>query len=275
MKREGGKDLVKVQAPTGLPAYLMDHIQDDTSLEAMQEYRILPRLKIIQSMASQELLQKFDPGCIIFQPGAAVVSMVNKKTSASDKPFKFVPLFFFVEFCKWADREDKKSSSIMDRTFDPASDLASRARDKNLRFEKYGDGNLFQARYVEHLNFPGFVYSTDHQLRGECCVLGFCRGEFGTGRNFISAVSMRKAPLWSQVFEMNAGFRDRGAKKWWGIDYKIPEDGPLIDEKDVAFFKQTHQELKDLYAKKKLGVDRSEQDEDSGEDAETLKESKF
>ncbi len=273
---EPNRDIVPVKAPEGVPSYLAEFSgEQDTSLNDMQAYRILPRLKVIQGTAKQELLKQYDPGTIILSPANVKVADVDKKEQCSSDPFLFVPLFFFVEFCKWADLKDKSSNSIVDRTFDPGSDIAAKSRDKNQRTEEYGEKKQFKYRYVEHLNFAGFIYAkndgSEHPLKGEACCLHFERGEFGKGTSFITAASMRRGlPLWSQVWELTAGFRPKSDdKKWWGIDFSIPLDEKLrvIKPDEVAFFKATHEELKSLHAKKKLVVDASGGDDDADEAA--------
>ncbi len=264
--REPGRDLVKTE---GVPNYLEAYVEDDTSLDAMKEYRVLQRLKVVQNTSRSDLTDKFNFGDIIMSPGNILVGAVNQKAKVTEDPVPFVPVFFFVEFCKWSDLEDTEASTILGRTFDPANEIARRARDPKTRFEKYEDGK-YVARYVEHLNFAGFIYQP-HKLAGEACVQTFSRGEFSRGRNFISGVTMRKVPLWAQIWLFTVGFREQSAsRKWWGIDYSPPEDRSTIEEGEVEFFKAAHEEMKDLYEKQRLIVDhedsKSEEDPDRESD---------
>lgn len=241
----------------------------DASLEAMKEYRILPRLKVIQAMSAQDLKNDFGEGSVILSPGNA---LLFDNEGAVD----FVAVFFFTEFLKIADRDDTNSPMILARSFDKAGELAMKARHKDKRFEPYGEKEEFTARYAEVLNFPGFIVSEDHEQRGTPMVLGFSRGEFSKGRQFINAITLRKVggksvPVWAQRWTISSGFRERGAKKWWGIDFQNPElpENLYIKQDEAEFFKAQASEMKDLFEKSRLSVDMSDtSDERSTPDAD-------
>lgn len=260
-----------IQKVSGVdPSYLAHYVEDDHSLEGMEEYRILPRLKIIQSMTDSGLKEAFGEGSVIIRPGDTLV------WDKDMPPFSLVPQFFWVEFCKWADRRDVESNPVVEKTQDPTSIVAKKARDPEAREEPYeGEGNKKKPkcyRYVEHLNFACVVYG-DHPLSGTPVTISFNRGEFGQGRNFISAVRMRRTtieteegnqsiqvPLWAQVWDFSVGFRDRGEKKWYGFDF-TPADPPLVSPEDAAEMREAHEALRELNEKQKLGVDYVDEDE--------------
>lgn len=238
----------------GAPNWLTDYQQEDDSINDMTEYRVLSRLKIVQSMSAEELKDNFGEGSIIIAPGNVLVA--KKK-----EPVLFVPVFFFTEFCLWGDRDDPSGPTIRDRSFDKGGDLAARARDPERREEEYEGG--FIGRYVEHLNFCGFLVG-GHEQTGTPLVLGFSRGEFGTGRTFINSITLRKvggktAPLWSQVWQLQTGFREQGSKKWWGIDASQPDEGvsPFIEQDQIEFFLGEHTSCKEDFEKSRIVVDLS------------------
>lgn len=261
-RNDDPKELVKVG---GAPDWLTEYTGDaDNSIDDLAEYRILSRLKVVQSMSAEELKEEFGEGTIIIAPGNVLVARKRE-------PVLFVPVFFFTEFCFWGDRKDKVGPTIRDRSFDKAGDIARRARDPEKREEEYEGG--FVGRYVEHLNFAGFIYTEDHAQKGTPCVLSFSRGEFGTGRNFINAVTLRKvggqtAPLWSQVWSLQTNFRDQGDKKWWGIDVYNPPEGvsPFIRKEEVEFFRQEHFSCKEDFERSKLLVDHGDDPSAEGDD---------
>lgn len=275
-KRTPNRDIQKVSGAPGVPDYLQEFVQDDNSMDAMAGYRVVPRLKIIQPTAKQELKQKFNEGDTIISPGQALVAaMTNKKESLGDV-FKFVPVLFFTEFCKWSDLKDTASPTIVARTGDESHEIAKKSRDAEAREEVYGDKKQFTYRYVEHLNFVGTIYG-EHDLKMQMCVLGFARGEFSNGRGFISGLMMRKIPLWSKVIELRTGFRDKGPdRKWWGFNANIT--GETITQDEVPVFKELHDNLAKEHAERRVVVDHSEGDE-TPDDAETkaskAKESRF
>lgn len=255
-KRESGKDQTAIVAPSNIPSYLAELAQDDTSMDALQKYRVLPRFKVVQSTAKQELLAVFAPGDVILQPGQVQVAKANPKEMKSSE-FMFVPLCFYTEFCKWSDLKDQQSPRILERSFDPTSEVAKKSQDAKLRQEKYGQG--FIARYCEHLNYPGVIIG-DHPLNGTAAAISFSRGEYTTGLNFANSLMLRKLPLWAQVMSIRTGFRNPTPdKKWWGMDLSYSR---VATEEEAPNFKSLHLELKELIDKKLLVVDHAEGDDD-------------
>lgn len=257
------QEVVKVEAPSWLPA---KSAEPDSSLETMQEYRILPRIKVIQATSHQDLIDDFGIGTAILSPGNAQLADKNEQ-------FLFVPVFFFVEFCLWSDLKDKSTPSILERTYDKTSELARRSKDKKLREQIYEGGTAekpFKRRYVEHLNFAGFVYG-EHPLEGTGVVAGFSRGEYYTGTGFINSIQMRRiggiqVPLWAQVWKFGAAYRNPSDdQKWWGLDVKNPEV-PYITDEEGEFYKAQHEELKALHAAQALYVNR----EDEGQEGDSV-----
>jgi len=261
-------------------SFLAGFVEQDTSMDGMEEYRILPRFKVIQPTSDQTLKKTFGEGTAIIRPGDAVI------WKDTDPPFKFVPQFFWVEFCKWADLRDKENRMIMETTYDPLSDIAKKAKDYEARHEVYPgmeskpDKDQFKFRYVEHLRFCGIIYG-DHEFAETQVVLSFERGEFNQGKNFISAIKMRKQkivvdevetsapiPLWAQIWQFSVGFREPDAnRKWYGFDFTSANPS-VINAGDADKFFEIHKALKDLHEKNRLRVD----DDDAG-DAE-VKDSK-
>lgn len=240
--------------------YLAEVLGDEaveTGMEEMQEYRIVPRVKIVQAMSANDLKKATGEGYVILSPSNDVIA-------ADDESFKFTPIKPFTEFCKWSDRKDPSSPMIMQRTYDKASEVAACARDPERREEVYGEKGEFKARYVEHICFVGIIYDHEHPLHGTPMILSFEKGEFGTGRRFVSSMAMRKMkgkqiPTWLQVWEFTPGFRDQGDKKWFGLDF-APAEIPVVAQEDLAFMKALFQELNQDIKDDRLRVDRTEED---------------
>lgn len=253
------KELVKVDAPS----YLAEHVEKDRSMEGMGQFRILPRLVIVQGQSGSELKDMFGEGSVLLQPGKVGVTRRDEK-------FKFVPLIFFPEYMLWSDFRDKNSPTIRERSYDQASEIAKKSKAKETRRVEYPGAPAgekpFTMRYVEHLQFAGLLLKDGHELHETPCVLGFSRGEFITGQNFIGAIMRRKvtvpgsglrpAPLWSQVWELGVGRRNKNAYNWLGFDATVPPgaDG-WIPEDQVAKFKALHQELEELHRKRLVQTD--------------------
>lgn len=271
---EQSKGIQQVGTAQGA-SFLQQYVEEDKSLAGLGEHMVVPRLKIIQGQSDPEMKKRFGEGSVIVRPGDALVAKDNK--------FLFVPQLFFVEYCLWSDRRDTQAPSILQRSYDPASDIAKRAADKDRRFEVYEghegkpERERWMRRYVQHFCFPGVIYG-DHSLAGTPVVLSFERGEFGQGRSFIGACNMRreddgnggkiKVPLWAQVWALNSALRSNDQGNWYGFDY---EGAGVISPDEAPAFKQAHLELSEQHAANRLRVDHGD-DQDSGEAAEVVPE---
>lgn len=246
------------------PNYLQKYVTEDTSLDNLKEHRVVPRLKIIQATSDTELKKTFGEGTVIVRPGDAMIC----KYEAEPGFFHFVPLFFFVEFAKWADLRATSGPMILDRSHDPTSQLAIKAKDFTKRNEMYdghdklpeNERNYY--RYVEHLRFIGMIYG-DHPLVGTPVTLSFERGEWGQGKNFISAVTLRRQtvdgapsaiPLWAQVWKLMPKFREPDAsRKWYGFGFE-PAEQAIIAEDEADAMLALHNEFKSLFEQQRLMV---------------------
>lgn len=258
------------------PNYLAQYIEQDDSLDSLKEYRTVPRFKIIQATTDSELKNNFGEGTVIVRPGDSMICKYNDEP----KSFLFVPLFFFPEWAKWRDLKGS-GPMILDRTHDPASEIARRSKDADTRKECYpgheamAEKDRLYYAYVEHLRFVGVIYG-DHPLVGTPVTLSFERGEWGQGKNFISAVSMRRKsidgkpcpiPLWAQVWELGIVHHAPDAtRKWYGFTFKAAEPS-IISEEEAPAMQNLHLEFKELFKKQRLMVideeDSPQQDEGS------------
>ena len=270
-RMDASKSILKVQ---GVEAnYLAKYAEADTSLDMLSKYVVVPRIKLIQGMTAENLKTAFGEGSAIVRPGDAMVV-------ARDQPFQFVPLSFHSEACKWADRKDKEQSAILERTTDQSSPLFAKASNPATRFEPYEEDAKKPAdkqrkyRYVEHLCFTGIIYG-DNPLTGQQVALTFARGEYGQGRNWITAMKLRKLvvdgerrpmPLWSQVWTLVPKLREKGDKKWWGFDFSPSEPGAILEEEVPNFFEQHKDVLKNLAANRILVAHEDEDDPAPGDD---------
>lgn len=262
-RTEKNTDITRIEATS---AALGAFVDDDASLSGLAEYTTLPRLKIIQAMSDEALKDMFGEGGVVIRPGDALVA-------EKAKGFEFVPLAFYAEFAKWSDRRDKESDMIVQRSYDPTSEIAKRAKDKDARFEIYEghegkkEADQYKYRYIHHLNFPGFIYG-DHPLAGTQVVLTFSKGEYGTGSRLINAMQLRRmdvegeskrVPLWAQVWEFTSALRVRGENKWHGLDYQ-PAENPMILTEQIEQFREAHLSLTEMIEQKRLVTDHGEED---------------
>ncbi len=266
MSRTDKKDIQKVPGTMAGASALSRFAESDNSMSLIKQYRVVPRLKYIQGLSDPNLKKQFGEGAVIVRPGDALVA------KDADHPFLFVPQFFFSEFCKWSDRRDKEQPSIVERSYDPTSNLAKLCGDKNKRDLIYSGHESRTAKeqwhykHVQHFCFPGLIYG-DHPLAGESVVLSFERGEWITGRQFIGAVGMRRheghrVPLWAQVWKMTPALRKNDQGSWYALDYSAPEQ-PVILESEMDSYFASHQELAHLHEENRLRVDFTDDKEGS------------
>lgn len=264
------------------PNFLDAYTEEDTSLDALKEHRTVPRFKIIQPTTEEELKNTFGTGSAIVRPGDTMVCKHsgNQNIEALES-FDFVPLFFFVEWAKWRDLKGT-GDMILDKSFDPSSDVAVRSKDKDTRKEAYpgqeamaeNDPNRMYFQYVEHLRFIGAIYG-EHPLAGTPVTLSFERGEWGQGKNFISAVSLRRRqttdsetgekvakpiPLWSQVWRMKTVYHNPDAlRKWYGFAFEAAPESIIKPQEAAAMF-GLHKEFKELFEASRLSVQDDQQE---------------
>lgn len=270
-------DLSKIEGV--VPNYLAKYAVNDHSMDAMDEYRTLPRHKMIQSTSAQKLIDEFGIGTIILQPGNVVVWKVG------DDPFLFVPILFFVEWLKWADLKD--DNSVLGRTMDPTHEYAKKAKDPELRNEVYdgheekSENEQWHYRFVQTFRFVGVIFDIQHPLHLIPLTLSFDRGEFYTGQNLINAIKMRKmlietgenddeenpimdripVPLFAQQWKVSASRREKGSdKKWWGLDVVQMEE--LVPPEAIEGMEALHKDYKKANDSERLIVDEGKQDDD-------------
>lgn len=271
MVQENGKTKKASRTDTAInkvegvdPNYLQKYIEEDKSLDNLKEHRVVPRLKIIQPTTDTDLKRNFGEGTVIVRPGDAMICKYQEEPES----FDFVPLFFFVEWAKWADLRATSGPMILDRSHDPTSELAVKSKSFEKRTEVYeghdklpeNERNYY--RYVEHLRFIGIIYG-DHPLVGTPVTLSFERGEWSQGKNFISAVTLRRQtvegasqpiPLWAQVWTLQPKFREPDAsRKWYGFGF-TPADPTIIASDEAEAMMALHTEFKTLFEQQRLMV---------------------
>lgn len=262
---EEQKETTALAQPAPDITALASLMEDDTSLQTMSQYVNIPRIKIIQSQTDATLKETFGEGNAILRPGDILVA---KKGVG----FRFVPLFFFSEYCLWNDYKDKERPGIQERTFDENHEIAKRSKDKTLRSKIYPghenkpDKDKRYQSYVQHLCLPGILYG-DHSLASTPCVISFERGEYFTGKSFLSAIQMRREnfpgnirkcpPLWSQCWELFVDPKQHTSPQgqWWGFGYRA---AGLADQNDFPSLKAQHLELATLHQAKLIRVDHAD-----------------
>lgn len=124
---------------------------DSRSLAAMEQKKLTPFLKVIQSQKT-EAYEDFDPGTLVLMPDKIEVPT----------PLVGIPLFFRPSWQKRRDRKDKSGGNnpVVEQTFVETHDIARRARSRDSWEEAYPNDPNMKFKYCEALNFvfwlPGY-----------------------------------------------------------------------------------------------------------------------
>lgn len=251
MPRKRGNNITKVSGGAALVAPDFMREDDVAGTELLGQYVVPARLKVVQKQSDNELLDAFDVGTLIVTPG-------NVPVCTPDVGFLFTPLFFFVEYCTWNPIALKgQAPAIRERSFDPKSVIAMKARDPEKRLEPLEGNKKLYMRHVEHLNFLVTIH--DKPQVPESVIMSFSRGGHGQGRQFSSLIQMRKAPLFGCVFRADIKAFSNEMGDWFGISPSNPseEDGPawVQDKEQYESLRAAHEMFKKVYSDARLRVD--------------------
>jgi hypothetical protein len=246
-----------LQQPYEVPSYL----QGKDGAEDFAQYIQPPRLKVVQKSASDELLERFNPGdVILIEQGqdpvlvAPIELNANGKPGDNGKPFHVIPIFFYPEWCTWNPIEKKGAEpAIVQRTIDPNDPLVALCRNAKLRQEQCGEveGKAIYRRHVEHLNFI-FLITGQHELAGVQCVMSFFRGEHRSGSSFMALHNKRKAKLYGCVYQAQVAKRVT-QHTWHGIDMSNPSAeskiAPFVTQEQFSLLEPVAKELAEAHKK--------------------------
>lgn len=242
------------------PAHLAVAEQGPMGLETANRYIVPPRLKIVQKAAGSDILDNFEVGDLIISPQMMRLAAVNK--NAQGKPdktgelFAFTPLFFFPEWFIVNPIETKgQLPMIRNRTVDPQDEIAIKARDSRLWFEKCPEMPEKNMRYVESLNFLSvLVLPDDHPLNGMPVNIGFSKGSHKSGSMFLSYLQLRKADIFGNVFQARTQFAvNPKNQEYYKLDVMQGVTGMsqwVTDSKLYDKYRELHMQLKQAHADK-------------------------
>jgi hypothetical protein len=272
-KRTDDMSEIESVGPRNIGDWLPDFMEEDDTVEELLQHRILPRLKIVQGQSKIKQAGLFEEGDVVLMP-------LKVKLCGKDGRFQFCPVLLFSEFILWRDLHDASGNKIVERSFDKAGKIASRAKDPNRREEPYGEIDpktkqpKFSYSYVEHTNFAGVIYNISNEdLKGTPVVMSFERGEFTNGENFCGSLSMRKwkgkiVPYYTTVWDFTLSQRVNTKGAWFGFDFANPKENPYVTRDEAIAFKAEHDALKAFYKRSSIHVDRADEDEETFKESE-------
>ena len=249
------KDELATKVKGGPLATRPDYISSEqTGVEDLRTYVTPSRVAVVQKQSDDERIESWGIGTVvvlpddhkIFEPPRDSKGTVEVPRTA----FSFTPLFFYEEWCAWNPIEMKgKVPTIRDRSIDPRSEIAGRARSRDLRKEMVDfGGNQYEVRYVEHLNFIVAVPGVEDPV-----ILSFQKGDHFAGRAFARLITKRKAPIFSCRYVAVLDLRKNDMGSWYGFDIENPEDGnQWVSAEENETFGTLHAELKELHQSSRL-----------------------
>jgi len=253
------------------PDYMTAHHADGT--EALKSAVIPPRLKVVQPTSRE-------PFCTLFSQGDIVVVPMMQRVSEYDKQEKrvalyFATVFFWHEWCCWNPLAAAgQLKSVRDRSLDPKSSVAIKARDEERRNAEIcpevpeKDGKKQYLSYVEHLNFmivPFNAGSVETQFAGLPICLSFARGEWIKGSNMSGLIMVRRAPIYGCQFQATVRRRTNNKGTWFGIDVDNPDPtivDPWVGKDSFDAMQKLYTEFKTAHAEKTLQVDYEDVEEE-------------
>jgi len=232
--------------------YMADFVEDDKSLEGLEEFFVPSILKKLEATSKpKELVDEFGAGSIILTGQNACVWKMG------DIPFKFVPIIFVPIVRKWKDLKDQEPPKIVDQTFDMHSEMAKIARSPVKRSaESYGNGYKYQ--YVQHLTFIGIIY--DGPYVGTQCILSFERSGHFKGQSLATAIQSRRItikdevkrqPMYTQVWGISLIEQHNQYGNWHGFNFCAVKPN-VIDKQHAESFRELNKTWKEKQAKEHI-----------------------
>jgi len=270
--------LTVAERPKGLIA-----ADDGDGMDLVRQYVQIPRVKVIQNNRRTPFKELFEGSELAVVP--TMLSLTNGPVKDPKVPaFYFTPLYFFPEWITWNPIEARGSlPSVRDRSFEPTSEIAQKARDDKRRnsepcpeMPKTSDGKPLFLRHLEHLNFVVAIHAPS-AFAGLPVTLGFASGEHRSGSNLSTLIQARnpmgtppedRVPIYAMTFAAYVRERKNSKGEWFGIDCQNPprDSGvsPWIgaDDTRLVAYREQYELLKKAHVDKLLVVEQDEEDLD-------------
>ena len=255
------------RSQANVPEYMRG---DDTGTDKLKQYQRPGRVKVVHKMAGEKILKSFGHGDIIVVPTGLRVSTIDRddKGNPADegKPFHFVPVGFYVEWCLWNDIKSKGSApAVLARSMDPKSKIARLAQSPDTWIADHPTAAGLKVRYVEHLNFIVLLLDAE-EAPATPTVMSFFKGSHEQGVQLSTLINLRSpAPMYGCVFEGRAGRGPNTSEDYYVIYPSNPseESGvkPFLEQADYEFARDTYKELAELVSTNEISVDFEDDDE--------------
>jgi hypothetical protein len=253
----------KIGGALALPEHLKGRAI--VGVEELNKYVVLPRIKVVQKQAADQLLQQFNIGDVVITPTFSLVCPYTNTDKSPGDPWYFTPLYFFANWAVWSPISLRgQVPMILEETSDPESEIARRARSKNkddrfVDMDKEGFPRE-RKRYVEQLNYV--ITLQRHDLADMPMMLTCSKGEHFSGSKMSNLVQARKSSIFACVFQANVVYRPgQNNLDWYGIDFSNPADesvDPWVAAEHIERFEEEHNRYAELYSSGRLKGDETQ-----------------
>lgn len=268
------KDLSVPAPKTGLPSTNTNPMElskpeflqgaSPTGTELLRNYVVPPRLKVVQPTSKAPLCDMFKQGDLVAVPS---MTLIDNKGGPG---IIFTPIFFWPEWLLTNPRELIQLPYVRERSLDPRSPIAAKAKNPATREEKCPEdpSGKLKMNYVEVLNFM-VIITSNSPVGLEPMLLSFQKAEHKAGTTFNALIRMRQAPLFGCQFLGKIGERTNTKGRWYGVDVQNPPQelaSPWVANQDTFnAFGELHLQFKEYYENNLIMVDYDEPSEASPE----------
>ena len=261
------------QAPMGLSVAAPDFMSSDgkMGLETTSQYVIPPRVKVVQDVKADERYDKYAGGDVLLVPQ-------NLKIASAGETFYFTPVFFYPEYLVVNPIQMKGQLPVIrERSLDPRSEIAVKARDATTRKAPCPEKPEFDLRYVESLTFLSILHGVPG-MEAIAVAMSFQRGEHRMGSQLCSLLNLRGAPPFGCIFAAKVPKEKRRNPQgaWYGIDVSNPDpasgQSPWVSKEAYDQLRKHHLDFKEKHEQSLIMV---EYDDDAGADPASESEGKF
>ena len=216
-----------------VPAYLKKGTEP-VGVEDKGESRVTPRLKIVQKMAGEELVEAFGVGAVVL--GDEQVEVCKPGES-----FVAVPLYQFPCWEVWKDVNDKASDNPVERvSFDPSSEIAQRAKARYS--EQYGNG--FTRSWIESLNFILHIETGD--AAGSQALASWSKASSKFGRRLKGYLQRTGVDLFANRINFHAEKTHNAKGNWFVLSGKSAKPS-FVSEADYEKYREMYDALDRAY----------------------------
>ncbi len=223
--------------------------------EGLKQYFVPPRLKIVQSQARKELRDRFPIGTIVAMPAGVVVAN-------SYQSFLFTPFFQFTEFVTFNPIAEGVDT-IRDRSTDPSSEIAKKARNTKTRREACPDQILKDPsknimRHTEVINYLSVIWNVP-ELHMMPVLIPFMSGGFKDGKMVSTLIEFRAndPDIYACVLQGVLSDRKGDGNDYFGINIENPRDGGWYVQSNEEYLalQAMHRKFKLMYGGGELRAD--------------------